>query len=133
MNGDRTSVAAYRGKVLVINSWATWCEPCVAELRSLTALRAAVPDTMVAFLLIAPQRAEPVAAFVRRRQLTLPVFLEASPAPPVFRFEAVPTTWIIAGDQRIVLRHRGARRWDTPAMVTQLRALVAETTPGAPR
>jgi thiol-disulfide isomerase/thioredoxin len=123
LTGERTTLAAFRSKVLVINSWATWCEPCVAELKSLAALRAAVPDTTVAFLLIAPQRPEPVLQFVRRRRVTLPVFLEAQAAPAVFGFEAVPTTWIVAPGGRIVLRQRGAVRWDTPAMISRLRQL----------
>lgn len=125
--GARTTLEPFRGQVLVINSWATWCEPCVAELRSMAALRAAVPDSGVVFALVASQRAAPVAAFVRRRALQLPVYLEASPAPAVYRFEAVPTTWVIDRGGRIVLRQRGAVHWDTPEMRSLLRSLLADT------
>lgn len=116
LSGARVTLEAFRGRVVIVNSWATWCEPCVAELRSLTALRAAVPDSALVFVLVAPQRRSPVQSFVRRRGLTLPVYLETTPAPAVYRFEAVPTTWIIDRDGRIVMRHRGAMRWDTPAI-----------------
>ncbi|HYW51826.1 MAG TPA: TlpA disulfide reductase family protein [Gemmatimonadaceae bacterium] len=116
LDGERRTLSSFRGRVLIVNSWATWCEPCVAELRSLQALRTAVADTSLVFVLVAAQRREPVATFVRRRSLQLPVYLEATPAPPVYRFDAVPTTWIIDRHGRIVLRHRGARDWGTPAM-----------------
>ena len=125
LRGERLSLSAFRGSVIVINSWATWCEPCVAELRSLAALRAAVPDTDVVFVLVAAQRREPVQQFVRRRGLSLPVYLEGAPVPSAFGFEAVPTTWIINRTGAIVLRHRGAARWDLPATIAFLSALRA--------
>ena len=116
LDGQRRTLASFRGQVLIVNSWATWCEPCVAELQSLQALRTAIADTSLRFVLVAAQRREPVAAFVRRRSLQLPVYLEATPAPAIYRFDAVPTTWIVDREGRIVLRHRGARRWDTPML-----------------
>ncbi len=120
LNGERRTLESFRGRVIVINSWATWCEPCVAELKSLTSLREAIPDSGLVFALVAAQQRAPVASFVRRRALPLPVYLEMSAAPAVYRFEAVPTTWIIDRDGRIVLRRRGAMRWDTP----EIRALL---------
>lgn len=126
LDNRRASLEALRGRVVVVNSWATWCEPCVAELASLQALRAAVPDTLLAFALVAPQRAEPVRAFVRRRGLTLPVYLEAAPPPRSFGFEAVPTSWIIDRRGTVVAQHRGAIDWNTPRMQAELRALLRE-------
>ena len=125
LDGRRTTLESLRGRVMVVNSWATWCEPCVAELASMAALREAVPDTALTFALVAPQRAAPVREFIRRRGLRLPVFLEAAPPPPGFAFEAVPTTWIIDRDGCIVMRHRGAADWNTEAVRQQLRALLA--------
>lgn len=125
--GDTRTLESLRGRVIVINSWATWCEPCVAELGSLAALRRAIPDTSLAFVLIAAQRREPVADFVRRRRLTLPVYLEATRAPEVYRFNAVPTTWIVDRAGRIALRRRGAARWDTPQMLALVRTLLADS------
>lgn len=129
LGGEQRTMEMFRGRVVLINSWATWCEPCVAELRSLTALRAHVPDSALVFALVAAQRREPVADFIRRRRLTLPVYLEASPAPAVYRFDAVPTTWIIDRAGRIVFRRRGAMRWDTPAVQALVTLLLAEPAP----
>ena len=125
LGGERLTLAAFRGRVIVMNYWATWCEPCVAELRSLAALKRAVSDTGVVFVLVAPQRRESVKQFVSRRALTLPIYLEGAPVPAVFKFEAVPTTWIIDRRGTIVLRHRGAARWDLPATIAFLEALRA--------
>ena len=126
LDGAQTSLQAFRGRVLVINHWATWCAPCLEELPSLAALRAAVPDTGVAFLLVTPQARGLVAEFVRRRRITLPVYLEARAAPSAFGLEAVPTTWVVDRRGRIVLKRRGAMRWDTAELVELLETLVAE-------
>lgn len=132
LSGQRVTLEAFRGRVILVNSWATWCEPCVAELRSLRELRAAIPDTSLVFVLVAPQQRVSVQSFVRRRALSLPVYLETSPAPAVYQFEAVPTTWIIDRDGRIALRHRGARNWNTPAVRAQLAALLGTPASGQP-
>jgi len=129
LNGKTQTLEPFRGRVMVINAWATWCEPCVAELRSFAALRAAVPDTSLVFVMVAAQRREPVAEFVRRRRLTLPVYLEATPAPAAYRFDAVPTTWIIDRAGRIAWQHRGAMRWDTDAVRSLLTALLEAPPP----
>lgn len=129
LSGEQRTLEVFRGRVVLINSWATWCEPCVAEMHSLSTLRAEVPDSALVFALVAAQRREPVTDFVRRRRLTLPVYLEATPAPAVFRFDAVPTTWIIDRAGRIVFRRRGAMRWDTPAVRALVIRLLAEPVP----
>ena len=129
LRGVTQTLEPFRGRVMIINAWATWCEPCVAELRSFAALRAQVPDTALVFALVAAQRREPVVEFVRRRRLTLPVYLEATPAPPGYRFDAVPTTWIIDRAGRIAWQHRGAMRWDTEAVRTLLTTLLAAPAP----
>jgi thiol-disulfide isomerase/thioredoxin len=130
--GERITLEAFRGRVIIVNSWATWCEPCVAELRSMTALRAAVPDSALVFVLVAPQQRPAVQSFVRRRGLRLPVYLETSRAPAVYHFEAVPTTWIIDRAGRIVERHRGATDWNTPAVRARLLALLGTPASGRP-
>ena len=129
LRGVTQTLEPFRGRVMIINAWATWCEPCVAELRSFAALRALVPDTSLMFVLVAAQRREPVVEFVRRRRLTLPVYLEATPAPAGYRFDAVPTTWIIDRAGRIAWQHRGAMRWDTEAVRTLLTALLGVPAP----
>jgi len=132
LTGERITLEAFRGRVIIVNSWATWCEPCVAELRSLSALRAAVPDSALVFVLVAPQQRSAVQSFVRRRGLSLPVYLEMAPAPPGYRFEAVPTTWVIDRAGRIALRHRGAQNWNTAALRERLTALLGTPAPGRP-
>jgi thiol-disulfide isomerase/thioredoxin len=124
LDGDPVTLDRFRGRVLFVNLWATWCPPCVAELRSIQALADSLAgEPAVAFLLVSPEAARPVARFVRRRALTAPVYLEGTRAPARFGAFALPTTVVVDRQGRIVLRRRGAADWDDPAIRALLREL----------
>lgn len=124
--GDTLTLARFRGKVMFINVWATWCPPCIAELESIERLAASLresADSSIAMLLVTPERRATVAPFARRRALATPVYLERKRTPAAWRLFGLPTTYIVAPDGRIVLSHRGATRWDTDQVRDFLRVL----------
>ena len=123
LTGERVDLEAYRGRVLFINMWATWCPPCVAELASIGRLRDSLRTTDTAFLLVSPEQPEPVAAFMKRYRYDLPVFLEETPLPDAFDLRALPTTYIVDRAGNIVVRHRGAADWDREPVRELLRSL----------
>lgn len=124
LDGDATSLERFRGRVLFVNLWATWCPPCTAELRSIQALADSLAgEPGVAFLLVSPESARPVRRFVRRRALTAPVYLEGTRAPARLGAFALPTTVIVDREGRIVLRRRGAADWDDARVRELLRDL----------
>ncbi len=117
LDGERVRLERYGGRVLVLNMWATWCPPCVAELASFQRLRDALAGTGVRLLLVSPEEPDVVAAFLRRHDYDLPVLVEDRRMPDAFGLRALPTTWIIDRDGRIVLKHRGAGQWDDPSVL----------------
>lgn len=131
LDGEPLSFEEFRGRVVFLNLWATWCPPCVAELASIAELRASLDDDRIAFLLVSPERAEPVRAFLRRHGYDLPVLLEDGRMPEVFGLRALPTTFVIAPEGDVVLRHRGAADWDDDALRELLRSLAAGVRAGA--
>ncbi len=119
----------YRGKVLFINAWASWCTPCIREMASIEQLAALLADTDVAFLLVAVERETSVRRHLRRYRLSLPVYLEEQRFPRAFGLRGIPMTWIVDREGGIALRHYGATDWATPAVEAFLRELANSPPP----
>jgi len=103
-----------RDKVIIVNFWATWCPPCVAEMPEIQSLYMKYGDR-VAFILVTNEQQEVVEAFMEKNKYLLPVFYMASEPPAALSFSAFPTTFIISRDGRIVSRKTGAVNWDSRA------------------
>lgn len=128
LEGTAEALEAYRGEVLFINLWASWCAPCVRELASIERLRERLADTDVRFLVVAAEGEGPVRRFLRRYRYDLPFYLEISRMPAGFGLRGLPTTWVIDRDGHIVLVRHGEAVWDTDELEAFLRR-VRETDP----
>ena len=124
LSGEPTTLARYRGKVVLVNLWASWCPPCLAEMPGLQALYQKIDTTKVAFVLISldenPNRAR---ALLKRRGYTLPVFFPAAPLPTSFDSPSIPLTVVLAPDGQLADRHEGMADYDTPEFKAALEAL----------
>lgn len=127
--GRTVRFSAFRGRTVLLNLWATWCPPCVAELGSLARLRdslAAGGDTArVAVVLVSPEAPETVGRFLARHRIPIASLVERTRTPAAYGVRALPTTVIVSPDGRIVFRHRGAAAWDDPAVMALLREVAA--------
>ena len=103
-----------RNTVVILNFWATWCSPCVAEMPELQALHKKYGDR-VAFVLVTNEKPEVVEAFMEKNEYVMPVFYLASEAPATLSFNAFPTTFIISKDGRVVSKKTGAANWNSKA------------------
>jgi thiol-disulfide isomerase/thioredoxin len=122
-DGSSFRLADLRGKVVVIDFWATWCPPCVAELPSIARLAADPRLKEVAFLCVATdESAETVRDFLRDKDWPMTV-LHATSLPNVFTTDGIPATFLIAPDGRTVAMEVGAAAWDDPSAVEYLEKL----------
>ncbi len=124
-------LADYTGKPLILNLWATWCPPCVAELPSLAALaRDLGQDVLV--LPISSDRggAKAVAAFYAAHDITgLPVLTDKDAAlMHALGARGLPTTYVIDRDSKIVGMEEGGMDWSTPTVAETIRKLVGSGT-----
>ena len=122
LDGERTTLAGFRGRTVLLNIWASWCSPCVAEIPNLTRLVEALEGEDVAVILVTEEDETPVRRFVKWQGLSLPIYL-AEGRPEVFRSRGIPATFIFDRDGVIVFRHQGAARWDDESCVRFLRGL----------
>ena len=103
-----------RNNVVILNFWATWCPPCVAEMPELQSLYKKYGDR-VAFVLVTKEKPDVVEAFMKKNQYLMPVFYLDSDPPAVLSFNAFPTTFIISKDGHVVSKKTGAANWNSKA------------------
>jgi thiol-disulfide isomerase/thioredoxin len=127
-NGGKHHLAEFRGHGMVINFWATWCVPCVAEMPSLAALSKTLAPADIAVLPLSSDRggAAAVEAFFRKHDIAgLPVLLDPQGAAArAFGVEGIPVSVIIDKMGRERARLEGSADWSTPAAEAVVRKLV---------
>lgn len=127
------SLADYRGQVLLLNVWATWCGPCKQEMPSIEQLYrdfAARGLAVAAVSVDAPGVGPDIERFARDYELTFDVLYDESESfRTVYRYAGVPETYLI--DRSGVIRRRwlGADNWNSDANRRFIAQLLAE--PGA--
>jgi thiol-disulfide isomerase/thioredoxin len=118
----------YAGQGVLVNFWATWCAPCVAEMPSLAALAAALAPHRVVVLPVSSDRggAPVVTKWYADRQIEgLPVLLDAKGAMArAWGVRGLPTSVVIDRQGREVARLEGAVDWAGPDVVAAIRGLV---------
>jgi peroxiredoxin len=119
-------LSEYRGKVVFLNFWATWCKPCEAEMPSMERLWQRYRDRGLVVLAVSTD-ADPalVARFVKKYALTFPVGVDRDmQAANLYGVWALPSTFIVDKQGNRALFANGPREWDGPAAVALFDALV---------
>lgn len=129
LDGKEVRLSKFKGKVLFVNLWATWCGSCIAEMPSLQRLYDSLKDEPIAFLMITNENAKTVRRFVNSEGFTAPVYLTGGRIPSVFQTGFIPATFILDGEGRIRFRHIGMARWDDESNVQFLRGLMDSQPP----
>ena len=123
IEGQKRQLADLKGKVVVVNFWATWCGPCKAEMPEFTKVHAEYRDRGVEFIGAANEERksrDKVQEFVQRLDIRFPIWLEAS-LDHLEAFKvgpAIPATVIVDHQGRVAARITG------PTDARQLRALL---------
>lgn len=113
------------GKVVLINFWATWCPPCIAEMPSLQDLYSDYGDK-VDFLFITTDSFEVVKAFKNKNNYTFPVYIRRSDYPKELITKSIPRTLIINKTGDIIIDKSGAVDWNNDSIREQLDQLLSE-------
>jgi thiol-disulfide isomerase/thioredoxin len=109
LDGRDVSPASWRGRVAIVNFWATWCLPCRKELPALAALQRKYPAELVVVGVL-QDGASPdfVRSFSRRLGVTYPIVQSRTEIERAFaEVMALPTTYIVDRDGRVVATHIG--------------------------
>jgi thiol-disulfide isomerase/thioredoxin len=115
----------YRGRVIVLNVWATWCSPCMAELPGLGKLAAHYSaDKDVAVICLSQESADTIFKNRGARDSQAAIYsLSGHPLPDVYETDAIPATFVIDRKGLIVAKHIGAADWSAPSVIAFIDSL----------
>lgn len=136
LQGTPSTLADYRGKVLLVNIWATWCPPCQQEMPSMQRLREAIPDDDFAILAVsvdAPlgerdafgREGGNLEVFARTMGLTFRILHDPSgKIQETYQTTGVPESFVVDRDGLIKKKVAGPTEWDAPANLELIRRLL---------
>jgi peroxiredoxin len=128
LDGRSVSLSDYRGKVVFLNFWATWCPPCREEMPAMERLNAVFEGKDFVMLAVNVEKdLEPVRAFLAQHPHSFAVLLDQQSAVQnlygVFRF---PETFLLDQEGRLVERFLGARDWSSVDFMKRISTMVGQ-------
>lgn len=128
MQGTKHSLSDYRGKVVMVNFWATYCGPCIKEMPSMQRLKNKLGDKPFAILAVdmAEEKAN-VEAFLKKHDIKVNFPILLNPEGDVveqWMISAVPTTFIIDPEGNIRYALFGGIEWDKPDVISTINSLM---------
>ena len=126
LDGNLVNMKDYKGKVIFLNFWATWCMPCVAELPSIDKLYNQFKNENIVFLLISNEKTEKVISYKTRKKYAVPFYIidEDGFIPQQYFSQSIPATFIINKEGKVVKASIGAEDWDDEEFVEVLKKML---------
>jgi thiol-disulfide isomerase/thioredoxin len=128
LDGKAHDLASLKGKVVLINFWATWCPPCRREMPSMERLQQALAgEPFVVLAVDVGEDADTIEAFTSQLDTvpTFPILLDTrSRAMQAWKVAGLPTTYLVDKQGRIVASAIGGREFDHPGMIETIRGLL---------
>lgn len=122
--GERVSMEQFRGKVIFINLWATWCPPCIAEMPGINSLYKEVEEEDVVFLMLSlDDKFEKAKRFKEKKGFDFEVYQAEGDIPQMYYSQSIPTTFLINAKGELALTHTGMADYNTAEFKEFIRSL----------
>jgi thiol-disulfide isomerase/thioredoxin len=135
LDGKPVDFNQFKGKVVFLNLWATWCGPCRAEMASIHSLYNAVKDNdKIVFVMLSLDRADQqgkVVSYINDKAFTFPVYMVSGNVnAQLEQVSSIPTTFVLSPDGKIASKRVGTANYDTDKFKQFLKEL-SDTAAGA--
>lgn len=109
VNGNRVSLSEFKGDIIFINVWASWCPPCIAEMPTIETLHENVDSREnIRFILLSmDEQRQKAVDFIENREIEVPYYFPASPLPGKLHSPYLPTTYVLSKEGQIIYKKEG--------------------------
>jgi thiol-disulfide isomerase/thioredoxin len=130
LKGKKHTLPDYRGKVVLVNFWASWCPPCIYEMPELTRLKKQLADQPFEILALnVGEKKYKVRKFAKLINFNLPVLLDTSEDTfDTWGIKTLPTSFLIDAEGNIRYRVRGNPGWEEEGTIKIIEQLISEQT-----
>ena len=129
LTGNTVSLSEFTGKIVLVNLWATWCEPCLREMPSLERMQSRLGDK-ITVVAVSEDRggSKTVEPFIDKLGLkSVKVYLDPKSAMErAFKVQGLPTSFLIDREGRVLGRVEGAAEWDAPKLLEVLKSFLGD-------
>jgi len=118
LTGNSEFLSSYHGKPLIINVWASYCGPCLAEMGSLERLSQRYGDRFNVIGISTDDYRDRAAGFLAKAGTTFPHYIDKQlMLENMMGANTIPLTLLIDAEGRVLLKVRGAQEWDSPEII----------------
>ena len=123
--GEKVNMEQFRGKVIFINIWATWCPPCVAEMPGINNLYNDIKEEgdVVFLMLSVDDNFEKARRFKEKKGFDFEVYQAVEGIPQMYQSQSIPTTYVINAKGELALTQTGMADYHTPEFKEFLQGL----------
>ena|GEM_PF-320680 len=131
VDGTPVKLSDYRGKIVIVNFWASWCNPCVEEFPSMIKLMSQFNKDVVVFAVSEDEAREDMQAFMKAMGLPKPgfeiVWDEKKENMKAWGVEKVPETFLVGRDGKLIRKVLGIENWANDDAVGYFKMLASQT------
>ncbi len=116
LQGNKSSFEQFKGKVVFLNMWATWCGPCRAEMPTIQELYNRLDKEKVVVVMLSidkDQDKEKIVRYIQNKAYTFPVYQPSGYLTEQLSVHTIPTTFVISKDGKIAAKHVGMTNFNT--------------------
>ncbi|MCM4160682.1 TlpA family protein disulfide reductase [Antarcticibacterium flavum] len=112
--GEEVNLEEFRGKVIFMNLWATWCPPCIVEMPDIENLYRDLKDEDIVFIMLSlDHKFQKAVDFVEKNNYSFEIYETVKGMPDMYITQSIPTTFVINAEGELVLTHIGMGDFDT--------------------
>jgi thiol-disulfide isomerase/thioredoxin len=122
-NNTPVNFSQFRGKIVLVNNWASWCPPCIAEMPSIQSLKNNLKDEKIVFVMVSyDDTPEKAMRFIQKKNYDFEIYFPGKKYP--FHTESIPATFVLDQHGKVIAVHNGMANFDKPEVVEKFKSLM---------